>query len=228
MTAAPAGRHWRIGTWNLAGASTPAHKDVLDDMACDVLLLTEVRTDLTLDGYERHTTSALMGPTKYWSAIYSREPLELLPDPHPASAAARIGGVTMCASVMPWTLAAELWPWGPASHGERMRHTTDALASVLGSGPVVWGGDLNQPLTGNIAGFARAAQAVLIEELDRHGLQVPTRDLPGKNGQAAIDHIAAPRDWRVLDAGRIPVASLSDHDAYWVATVRKGFSGGFG
>lgn len=57
----------RVGTWNLAGRWTRAHRDLLSKASCDVWLLTEVRGDVALEGYARHLTGALMAePSRHW------------------------------------------------------------------------------------------------------------------------------------------------------------------
>jgi uncharacterized protein YbdZ (MbtH family) len=95
----------------------------------------------------------------------------------------------------------------------------ETAAEAIGTGidgATVWGGDWNQPLTGNIAGFSRAAQTTLLKSVATHSLQVPTLNLSAQNGQASIDHIAVPESWTVRSAARVQAAELSDHDAYWV------------
>ena len=53
----------RIGTWNLAGRVwLPAHRELLTVQDCDVWLLTEVRADVDLPGYQAHLTAGEMAP----------------------------------------------------------------------------------------------------------------------------------------------------------------------
>ena len=95
-------------------------------------------------------------------------------DPHPASAAALIDGAFVCASVLPWPLVRTSWPWGPTEHQLRVELSLDDLVAAMPNDAIIWGGDWNQPLTGNLAGFSRAARASIVSVLDRLSLQVPT------------------------------------------------------
>ncbi|MAY96572.1 endonuclease/exonuclease/phosphatase family protein [uncultured Nocardioides sp.] len=210
----------RIGTWNLDGRWSDRHAAVLTSLACDVLLLTECPENAELPSYASHATTARIPGEKHrhWAAIWATEPVTPLPDPHPASASVRIGDLTFCSSVLPWTLASAQWPWGPADHVGRVEEVLDALAETLGGGATVWGGDWNQPLAGNISGFSRAAQVSIAAALERHGMTAPTAEMSGRStGQFSIDHVAVPRGWMVREVGRIVVEpALSDHDAFWV------------
>lgn len=95
----------RIGTWNLEGRWGDSHARLLDELDCDVLLLTEVRRYLRLLSYCGHQTAADMTARRAWAGVYSREPLVPRPDPHPASALATVGGTTYCSSI----LGATVW-----------------------------------------------------------------------------------------------------------------------
>lgn len=92
----------RIATWNLEGRWSDGHRKVLDTMACDVLLLTEVPLEIDLPGFDLHRSSALMGTAKHWSAVASRGGWVGLANPHPASAAVAVDGAVCCSSVLPW------------------------------------------------------------------------------------------------------------------------------
>src|SRR5438045_3937076 len=92
----------RIGTWNLEGKWSQAHEQVMGAQDCDVWLLTEVPRIAEPNGFHRHLTNAFMGLTKWWAGVFSRLAIEPLPDPHPVSAAARLGDLTLCCSVLPW------------------------------------------------------------------------------------------------------------------------------
>ena len=94
----------RIGTWNLAGRWTPAHAALLTGLGCDALLLPEVRHDVALPGMRQHRSVLEMAPGRHWASIVARN-LEALPDPHGASAAARVGVLILCSSVLPWRSA---------------------------------------------------------------------------------------------------------------------------
>lgn len=206
----------RIGTWNLDGRWTTDHDNIMSQLACDVWLLTEMSADAIVSGFHSHATAFPMTGNKLWSAILSTEPMEPAIDPHPASCAAAIGETLVCSSVLPWPLAGELWPWEPIAHQARLDTTADDLTKYLEGREVIWGGDWNQPLTGNLSGFTRGAQTSLLETLKALDLQVPTAALPGRvDGQASTDHIAVPKSWQINEAVAVRVASgLSDHDVY--------------
>ncbi|MFC6287600.1 endonuclease/exonuclease/phosphatase family protein [Nocardioides sp. GCM10027113] len=213
----------RIGTWNLAGRSTDAHVDLLLGLDCDVLLLTEVSEALDLPGYHRHVTATRMAPRRRWAGVLARRDLAPLPDPHPASAAVRVGGLTVCSTVLPWrTCGAE--PWGLGNHGARTRLAVETLLRHLPRTGLVWGGDWNHSLSGvERAGSAVGRKAVL-GALEQWGLVAPTAELDHQiDGQLSIDHVAVPSDWSVTGAERIRAdalgSRLSDHDAYVVEVV---------
>jgi hypothetical protein len=102
----------RLGTWNLAGRCTSAHRELLSALDCDVLLLTEVDERLVLPGFFGHLTVGVVTAGRSWSGIFSRGDLVGLDDPHPASAMARVGDVTFCSSVLPWRASGNALPWG--------------------------------------------------------------------------------------------------------------------
>ncbi|WP_345526790.1 hypothetical protein [Nocardioides endophyticus] len=89
-----------IGTWNLAGRWTADHLDFVLGLDCEVLLLTEVSERLQVRDHHLHPCEQAMTPKRRWAAVLSREPITPLPDPHPASAAGRIGTSTYCSSVL--------------------------------------------------------------------------------------------------------------------------------
>lgn len=216
----------RIGTWNLDGEWSDEHASVLVSLDCDVLLLTECPGGVSLPGHVSHATAGRVPGWKrqHWAAIMATQPISPLPDPHPASASVRIGDLTFCSSVLPWLPVSKHWPWGSADHLGRVEEAVGALAGILEGGATIWGGDWNQPLTGNIAGFSRAAQATISSTLQVHDLAAPTAELPGRPaGQFSIDHVAVPSGWTIREVGRIVAdPTLSDHDAYWVdASVRS-------
>ena len=73
----------RVGTWNLEGRWSQDHLALLAAQHCDVWLLTEVRDDIFVPGFESHLTSDKMGDGKSWAGVFSCSPLQPLPDPHP-------------------------------------------------------------------------------------------------------------------------------------------------
>jgi hypothetical protein len=206
----------RIGTWNLAGRWSAAHRDFLLGLNCDVLLLTEVRRDVELDDYSRHLCEDDMATGRAWAGVFSRRPSQPLPDPHQASAMVVIDGLTFCASILPWRGAGGRPCWPGEQHADWTTYTIDSLRRELHA-RVIWGGDFNHALDGREWSGSKAGRAqihALIGELD---LQTPTTLLPHQmDGLLAIDHIAVPQTWRVLDASRHVATGLSDHDAYTV------------
>ena len=200
------------------GGWSPAHQAVIRQLDCDLLLLTEPHVDVEVAGYRVHATSRPMGRGKHWAAIVSKGVMVPMDDPHPASAAALIDGAFVCASVLPWPLARANWPWGPTEHQLRVELSLDDLVAAMPNDAIIWGGDWNQPLTGNLAGYSRAARASILSVLDGLSLQVPTASQPSRRQpQCSIDHVAVPQSWTVRAAGRLAVEpTLSDHDAYWI------------
>ena len=85
----------RIGTRNLGGRWGDQHRAFLRRRDCDVWLLTEVRTDVQLHGYQRTVTDAFMAEDRHWSAILSRSGLEESDDPHPTTVAAVVGDTAL-------------------------------------------------------------------------------------------------------------------------------------
>lgn len=210
----------RIGTWNLAGRWGPAHRAFLLAADVDVWLLTEVRHDLTLPGYFSHATRGNMAPGRSWARVLAGRDLKPLKDPHPASAAASVDGVTYCSSILPWRSCGQVHPWVRGSHAERTRDAVTQLNMALVPGPLVWGGDWNHALSGTEHAGSKEGRAMIAELVDARGLHVPTAALPHRiPGLLSIDHIAFPREWEGA-ARRIPAiadgTTLSDHDAYVV------------
>lgn len=210
----------RVGTWNLAGRWSPAHRGLLTVQDCDVWLLTEVRDDVDLPGYQLHLTAGEMAHGRHWAGVFSRSALTALPDPHTASAAGVVDGVAFCSTVLPWRTCGPN-PWGEGTHAERTAVALDSLLAALPRGALVWGGDWNHSLVGPEWAGSKAGRTHIERALDELGLQVPTRDLPHRlDGVGTIDHIAVPREVIVLDATRVsalgPDGALSDHDAYVV------------
>ena len=216
----------RIGTWNLAGRTGPAHVALLTEQRCDVWLLTEVPDRLVVADYVLHLGGGLMNNRKRWAGILSARTTEPLADPHPASAAARIAGRTFVSSVLPWNGCGEHWPGdgdGPAAKTvEAVRVLTTALmTTATAGGSVVWGGDWNDALVGRDGAGTATGRESINSALDGLGLQVPTRGLPHRLASSgSIDHLAVPRADTVLSAHRISAVvdgvTLSDHDAYVV------------
>jgi hypothetical protein len=211
----------RIGTWNLAGRWTDDHRDFLDGLGCDVLLLTEVSEGLALPHLHVHLSTALMAQKRRWAGIASRTPLQPLPDPHPASAMARIGGRTYCSSILPWRSCGPDHPWLAGPHAAKTLHAVETLLDALPREDLVWGGDWNHALSGSESAGSKGGRAVVLDAVTRLRLQVPTAPLPHLlEGYLSIDHIAVPAGSDVRSATRHSAAvdgrRLSDHDAYVV------------
>jgi len=212
----------RIGTWNLDGRWDARRLAFLERLACDVLLLTEVPHAVAIPGMNGHATTADMADQRSWAAIWSRQPLAPLTDPHPASAMAEIGGLRFCASVLPWGSSGRAAPWTDGDLGERL----GAVATeIVAAGPEVWGGDWNQELTGPTYTGSRDGRAQLTTALDRLGLVAPTADAPHREpGCCSIDHVAVPNGWSTRLERHVALSGtrrLSDHDAYVVEALHQ-------
>ena len=211
----------RIGTWNLAGRWTPEHLEFLVEMDCDVLLLTEVSERLVLPGYAARLSDQEMAPKRRWAGVFSRQGLTPLPDPHPASAMARVDGLTFCSSILPWRSCGNRDPWHEGPHALKTERTIDALLQALPTTDLVWGGDWNHALRGREWSGSQGGRTSIIDAVAKLNLQVPTTDLPHQiDGLLSIDHIAVPATAQVVAATRVSArqgaARLSDHDAYVV------------
>ena len=211
----------RLATWNLAGRWTNDHREFLESLQCDVLLLTEVSDRVELPGMTGHVTKAQMARRRYWAGIWSSHPLTPLPDPHGASAMAEFLGQRFCSSILPWKSCGAREPWVGTNTAERTIHAVDAIAEAA---PTVWGGDWNHALEGREYAGSKAGREHLLKALAELGLSAATADAPHQiAGLLSIDHIAIPagssarveHHSALLTEGR-----LSDHDAYVVETVR--------
>ena len=206
----------RIGTWNLAGRWSAAHEQLLTDLDCDVLLLTEVRRDVELASYHRHLGRADMTSRRAWAGVYSRRPITPLDDPHPASAMARVDERTYCSSILPWKGAGDRPPWAGGSHADRVSETTESLRPHLDRA-TIWGGDFNHALHGREYAGGRAGRVHVEGLLRELELRVPTTHLAHRiGGLLSIDHVAVPTGSVVSSACRVDGTGLSDHDAYVV------------
>lgn len=211
----------KIGTWNLDAHWSATHDGVLRQEDCDVWLLTEVSECLRIQGYHHHFSQRRMTRGQHYAAILSRQPQTPLQDPHAASAAAVIDGITYCSSVLPWSTCARdtSSPWMGGSNIEEMfRSTTNELLENMSPAQLVWGGDWNQNLAGNWQYVgSRGARACIQHALRRFNLKALTANLPHRiDGSYTIDQIAVPENWDCHQAVRIETAKLSDHDAYTV------------
>jgi hypothetical protein len=212
----------RIGTWNLAGRWTDEHRTLMNESDCDVWLLTEVSDRLSMDGYELHLSQGLMAQGRRWAAVLSRSPLVPAIDSHPASAMAKVGGLTFCSSVLPWRSCGSKLPWVGAHHADKTEATLDELDRTLPRSALVWGGDWNHALSGGEYAGSAGGRAHLLRFLHGRGMSVPTAPLPHHiDGLLTIDHIAHTDDLASQDATRVSSRTpdgrrLSDHDGYVV------------
>src|SRR5947207_1393166 len=107
----------RIGTWNLDNRLlTDPHRDLLLKEQCDLWLLTEVNPRWVdpkgkIAGFHCHLSSGVMGRGQHWAAILSHQTIVPLADPHPASAAGNVNGITYCSTILPWKGAQTQSPW---------------------------------------------------------------------------------------------------------------------
>ena len=215
----------RIGTWNLAGRWDQRHHTVLEHAACDIWLLTEVNVRVELPGYDEVRTQAEMASKRAWAGVFSRRELRALPDPHPATAAARIDGATFWSSILPWRSCGPDAPWRGERHVDKTRATIDDLARSAPASGLVWGGDWNHALSGLEWAGSIGGRDAITDALTTFGLRVPTAELAHRlPGLLSIDHIAIPTGWDVEHATRIGTevdgARLSDHDLYTIEVTR--------
>ena len=158
--------------------------------------------------------------------VFSRRPLEALPEPHPASVAARIDGQVFCSSIVPWRGCGADEPWGSGTHAEKTQRFLDRLRESLWP-DWVWGRDWNHGLFGQESAGSMGGRRAFQATIDELGLKVPTAGLPHHLGDLrSIDHLAVPGTWRALSAelvsGVREQRRLSDHDAYVVQVVPGG------
>ena len=185
-------------------AGKPAHHEFLAAMDCDVLLLTEVSERLELPGYVGHLTAAEMAPRRRWAGVFSRGDLVALPDPHPASAMARVGDLTFCSSILPWRGCASDATWGGGNHAAKTQRSVASLLETLPASHLVWGGDFNHALEGREYAGSIGGRRSVIAALETLGLAVPTARLPHQiDPILSIDHIAVPESWTATSADRI-------------------------
>ena len=206
----------RVGTWNLAGRWTPAHEELLREQRCDVWLLTEVSDRLTLEDHNSVRTTSPMTAGKAWSSVFSTHPLNALTEPHTASAAATVEGITFCSSVLPWRGCGAVAPWEGQNHADRTEAAVQSILASLPPGDLVWGGDWNHSMSGREGAGGKAGRQHVLDAVGMLHLDVPTRDeLHRIPEYLSIDHIAVPQGWPAV-AERVDADGLSDHDVYVV------------
>lgn len=211
----------RIGTWNLAGQWSPEHLALLEQVGCDVWLLTEVHVNLSIPGMHLHRSVERMGPNKTWAAIASTSDIAPFADPHRASAAAEVAGSRFVSSVLPWRSCGPSWAGDTLA--EKLATTLKELQPTL-EGTTIWGGDWNQALEGPEYVGSLEGRVQILGAAGALGLSIPTRSLSSASpGHRSIDHIAVPLAWEVQQARRVSASNasrrLSDHDAYVVSVA---------
>ena len=212
----------RIGTWNLDRRWEEEHRDFLLKADCDVWLLTEVNERVAVDGYTHHWTSDAMQPKVRWAGVYSRIRLEVLPDPHVATAAAEVNGVTYWSSILPWKGSSGETRLPGSGHAEQIEKVLAALLDDRPRTALVWGGDWNHALCGMEEGGSMGGRQHVLAAVDELRLQVPTAVLSHWiDGHLSIDHVAVPKAWQVLSATRLVAKGLSDHDCYVVEVADR-------
>ena len=219
----------RIGTWNVENRlMTEQHRDLILGQECDVWLLTEVHPKWAENdgtkilGFNANLSKEVMGRNQHWAAVLSLLPLERLKDPHEASAAAKINGVTYCSTILPWRgVQANSAPWQGSNHSEMTENAIKTLLSKLPKKDLVWGGDWNHSLIGKEHAGSIGGRNHLLDAISKLELNVPTTGLSHRGNYCqAIDHIGVPLSWTVESAKRIDARGLSDHDAYVVEFLK--------
>ncbi len=213
----------RIGTWNVEHRlMTASHERLIADQKCDVWLLTELNGKwVHSDGkrvldFHCHLSTGVMGRKQHWAAVLSILPLTPVAEPHPASAAAIVNGMTYCSTILPWR-SANGSPWIGSFHSDRTGAAVKTLLEKLPTSDLVWGGDWNHSLVGKEYAGSIGGRKHVLEAVEKLKLKVPTTDLLHRGDYCnAIDHIGVPNLWIVKSAERIRADGLSDHDAYVV------------
>lgn len=209
----------RIGTWNLGGRRGPRHEQLLLDQDVDVWLLSEVSDRLRLEGHLLHLGDAEAATGRRWAAIATRLPAAPVADPHPSSAAVRIGTTTYVSSCLPRRRA--------DGHADRTGSVLRELVPALHGRPLVWGGDWDVALAGPEQAGSAAARDALLVALDALGLYAPTAHLAHALPRSlSVDHLAVGLDVAVVRAGRVSAEHdgqrLADSDAYVVQLESAG------
>lgn len=218
----------RIGTWNLAGRWSPAHRALLEDAACDVWLLTEVPARFDLPRGRLMLSEAMPNTGgRSWAGVWSAGTLAALAAVHPAAAVAAVDGVAVCSCVLPWRGAGVTWPDEGANTAGRTKAALARLTPSLmpGARDVVWGGDWNHAMDGPEMAGSKEGRRAIQDLAHDAGLRVATsaqrHAIPSL---LSIDHIAVPSAWstscrRIVAEHR--GKRLSDHDAYVVLARRS-------
>lgn len=222
----------RIGTWNVGRRWTTAHRDFLQHQRCDVWLLTEVPEAIRAPGYQIEFSRGSSLPGTRWAAVLAAGPsrLDRLEGPHPASVAARVGGLAFVSTVLPWKGSGTYWPWPGHDTASKTRFALEEMRAKLPEEDLVWGGDWNHSLEGPELSGSLDGRRMILSVVHEMGLQTPTRTLPHRNPDVrSIDHVAVPLHWPSPRATHVPAfdegTELSDHDAYLIDVMTEGVEG---
>lgn len=193
------------------------HARVIEDADCDIWLLTDVPPRVSVTGYHQHLSSGRRAPSAHWSGVLSRLAAEPVRHHSQTATVLSIADIVIASTVLPWPEPHEDEPWEGGSHAERYATALAETGDLLGGHIPIWGGTWNQPLMGNIIGYSRQAQEALEDFLETYELQVPTRDLLGRQRQYTTDHVAVPATWTVIASGKVEVdPALSPYDLFCV------------
>ena len=162
-----------------------------------------------------------MATGRAWAGVFTREELRALPDPHPATAAAVTGDLSIWSSILPWRGCGGGPTWVGDRHADKTRAACETLLSEQPAGALVWGGDWNHALSGQEYAGSIGGRGAVLAAVATAGLRVPTAELAHRiPGLLSMDHIAIPTSWDVDHAARTAAeadgARLSDHDLYTV------------
>jgi hypothetical protein len=166
-----------------------------------------------------------MAAKRRWAGVLARSELDMAPspDPHPASALARVADWSFCSSILPWRSCGTGTSWVGTSHVEKTQNAVAELLRHLPTDGSVWGGDWNHALSGPEYAGSRGGRELILKCVSQLGLDVPTAAAPHRiEGLRSIDHIAMPSNWATTSMSRVVAEAqglrLSDHDAYVVET----------
>lgn len=176
-------------TANLNGSPDGEQVKAVLSADADLLLLTEVPTDLEVTSYDLvASTTEPFGMGVAFAAVYSRVGGAALNCPDVGTASAVVGDLAVWSSVLPWRAAGDQWPGDKYTGKAR---SAIAALSAAGQVPTVWGGDWNQEMTMDTCFVGSKENRAAIDALlEQWKLDLPTRDLRNKAAGPTIDHIA--------------------------------------
>lgn len=104
---------------------------------------------------------------------------------------ARLDGLTLCSSVLPWKSAGDRAPWPVGRHVQKTELTLHELLARLPREDLVWGGDWNHALSGPEYAGSRGGRVALLQAIDTLMLQVPTAPAVGSRRLRGGGRVAA-------------------------------------